>query len=968
MFIDGKKTRMKVLGLRLVSLLFCGPVANADTVAYWRFEEGPLDNSPVSIPFGALDYSGNGNHLAPGSEGGVSGFAYRKEVALPVVARSGASNDFSIRNTGQTPSLQTRSTDQNDGSGSFPSGIDIESITPAQFTIEAYFKPGTGGYRTIVGRDGAGVVKGTSALAALYFQITPDNRVKVAYADVSGYWHQAISRAGLIRGFDAVNDPDGGTGSWYYMAAVCDGSVLSLYLANTSVDSVPYLVARAIIGSDGSPDTALTNGAGTGTDWHAGGWSVGRGLYDGNQTDRFPGFIDEVRISDVALRPDQFLCSTGNTAGTVAYWRFEEGPINGVLDKPFGAKDASGNGNHLDPWSESGNDASEYRVDTAVSSIPLTGVTNRFSARNRGTTPSLQTRSMDRSYGTGSHPAGTDIEAITPAQFTVEAFFKPESGGYRTLVGRDAYGVADSSSKLASLYFQIQPDNSVKIGFSDVSGYWHQATSAAGLIHGFDSDTDPNGLTGIWYYMAAVSDGSVMSLYLADTSIDSTPQLVARENIVEYSGSTNTALARGIINGSDWHAGGWSVGRGLYDGKHADRFSGFIDEVRISASALDRNELLFYDTSIQWNPIMYAADPHIILVSDTYWIYPTSGPGRQFFAYSSKDLIHWQTHGPVLDFNEITWNGESDPEILSSRYAWAPGVIEKNGTYYFYYSAGPKPSYIGVAVSSTPDGPFVDSGAPLLADYNDWSFEAIDPMVFSDPVSGKSFFYAGGSSGSKLRIFELNNDMISFAQEVTPASNPVNYTEGPFMHYDNGMYHLTYSHGYWNDDSYSLHYSTSSTPYGPWTYRGILMQSSDKHKGPGHHSCVYNPFLDEWYVCYHRYNNAEGAGPYSLPRSVAFEYMTYDANGLIKPFALTDSGVGPVNISNHPGIHAELSGSGVELSWPISITAYHLSSATSLVESAWSDLLVSPTQDGSNWKISIPITGSDSRFFRLSAP
>ena len=53
------------------------------------------------------------------------------------------------------------------------------------------------------------------------------------------------------------------------------------------------------------------------------------------------------------------------------------------------------------------------------------------------------------------------------------------------------------------------------------------------------------------------------------------------------------------------------------------------------------------------------------------------------------------------------------------------------------------------------------------------------------------------------------------------------------MHYHDGLYHLTYSHGYWNDDTYSVHYSTASTPYGPWTYRGVLMQSSDAHKGPG---------------------------------------------------------------------------------------------------------------------------------------
>ena len=686
-------TRLK--GLCLVSLLLCIDGVTAGTVAYWRFETGPLNDSVVSQPFGAVDSSGNGNHLDPGSEGGISGYAYCSDVALSTLPDSGATNQFSVRNTGTAPSLQTRSADQSYGSGSDPSGTDLELITPAHFTIEAFFKPGSGGYRTIVGRDALGVVSGTSALAALYFQLTPDDQVKVAFADVSGYWHQAISRAGMVNCYDSDSDPDGETGTWYYMAAVCDGSVLSVYLADTSSGSAPQLVAREAIVADGSPDAALAKGSASGSDWHAGGWSVGRGLYNGNQTDRFPGFIDEVRICDTALSFDQLLCSTAEEGSTVAYWRFEEGPAESVVSKPFGAKDVSGNGNHLDPWGDSGSDSSKYKGDVAFSTIPLSGAANTLSVRNVGTVPSMQTRSENQSYGSGSYPSGVDIESITPSQFTIEAFFKPESGGYRTIVGRDGRGVVDGSAALAPLYFQVQFDDSVKIGFADVSGCWHQAVSAAGLISGFDGDSDPEGATGTWYYMAAVCDGSVLSLYLADTSVDTVPQLVARENIVEYSSTTNTALARGAFDGSDWHAGGWSVGRGLYNGNHADRFFGFIDEVRISASALDPGELLMYDASLQWNPVMYAADPHIILVDETYWLYPTSGPGKQFFVYSSTDLVHWQTHGPILDFNEITWPSESDPEILSSKYAWAPGVIEKDGIFYFYYSAGPKPSYIG---------------------------------------------------------------------------------------------------------------------------------------------------------------------------------------------------------------------------------------------------------------------------------
>src|SRR5690606_10045576 len=107
---------------------------------------------------------------------------------------------------------------------------------------------------------------------------------------------------------------------------------------------------------------------------------------------------------------------------------------------------------------------------------------------------------------------------------------------------------------------------------------------------------------------------------------------------------------------------------------------------------------------------------------------------------------------------------------------WAPGVIEKDGKFYLYYSIGPKPSHIGVAVAESPSGPFFDSGQPLLADHGAPGFEAIDAMVFTDPVSGTSYFYAGGSAGANLRVFELAEDMVSFEREIS-VGTPSRFTE-----------------------------------------------------------------------------------------------------------------------------------------------------------------------------------------------
>lgn len=583
-------------------------------------------------------------------------------------------------------------------------------------------------------------------------------------------------------------------------------------------------------------------------------------------------------------------CVIRTEGATLAYWRFEQGPAGAVITKPFGAPDSSGNGNHLDPGTTGGQEGFRYLTETAYNPVCQTSAVNAYSIKNTGSAPSLQTRSKTTAQGPGSNPAGMDIESITPSQFTIEAFFKPENGGYRTIVGRDAKSVTSSDSNLAALYFQICPDQSAAIVFVDISGYLHRAASPAGMIRGFDWSTDPDGKTGRWYYMAAVNDGSSLKLYLADISAGTDPFLVAQTDMT-LSGSPNRALTRGTASGSDWHTGAWSVGRGMYNGTRTDRAYGYIDEVRISDTALPVSQFLMMPKPTRDNnPIMDAADPHILLVDDKAWIYPTSGHSRRFYAYSSSNLVNWQSYSAILNFDQIPW-------IPAGKHAWAPAMVRKNGRYYFYYSVGPKPSHIGVATGLSPIGPFTDKGSALLSDNNAANFEAIDPMVFTDPASGISYLYAGGSAGSRLRVFELNADMMSFAREIAVA-NPPYFTEGVFMHYRKGVYYLSYSNGSWNNDTYSVHYCTSSTPVGPWTYRGKILSSQGWFKGPGHHSFMYNGALDEWIIVYHRWNERLDSGPYSGSRSVAIEKISYDGDA-IRPIMQTDTGVGPVWLGDH---------------------------------------------------------------------
>lgn len=293
------------------------------------------------------------------------------------------------------------------------------------------------------------------------------------------------------------------------------------------------------------------------------------------------------------------------------------------------------------------------------------------------------------------------------------------------------------------------------------------------------------------------------------------------------------------------------------------------------------------------NPVFPGADPHVTVFGDLYWAYPThsTNPDAQFHsfdfvAYSSPDLVNWTATEPILKIEDIPWiKDDGAPE----RFLWAPGIVEKDGKYYFYYSVGPqnpKPSIIGVAVADNPAGPFKDSGKPLLIGGD--GFEAIDPMVFIDK-DGTAYFYAGGSAGAKLRVWKLKPNLIELDEEIE-VDTPPEFTEGAFMHEIDGTYYLSYSHGGWNNPNYSVHYATSDSPVGPWSYKGPILNSGPTHKGPGHHSFFQNPKTGQWYIAYHYWPSDKNEPPLTGVRQCNIQPVTFHKDGTIETITPTEEG------------------------------------------------------------------------------
>ena len=282
------------------------------------------------------------------------------------------------------------------------------------------------------------------------------------------------------------------------------------------------------------------------------------------------------------------------------------------------------------------------------------------------------------------------------------------------------------------------------------------------------------------------------------------------------------------------------------------------------------------------NPVIPGthADPFIGFFAGEYWIYPTTEDTKSFRAFSSSNLVDWVDRGQVFNLSQSSW--------ATNGYGWAPCVVHFNGNYYYYYAmggaAGWQDSKIGVAVGSSPAGPFTDIGPPLvLSQTTSPRIEAIDPMVFMD-TDGKAWLYYGGSAGANLGIRQLDtNTMTSFSGPLNVVT-PSGFTEAPFMHKRNGIYYISYSNGNWQNNTYNVRYATASSPLGPWTYRGQILTPDSGHKGPGSHAFLQVPGTDTWYICYHYWDSV-----YST-RHTAIDTLSFNPDGTIKPVKMTDGG------------------------------------------------------------------------------
>ncbi|PSK55330.1 hypothetical protein B9Z65_2719 [Elsinoe australis] len=313
---------------------------------------------------------------------------------------------------------------------------------------------------------------------------------------------------------------------------------------------------------------------------------------------------------------------------------------------------------------------------------------------------------------------------------------------------------------------------------------------------------------------------------------------------------------------------------------------------------------------------LYTADPSAHAFKGKLYVYPShdvdagiedNDNGDQYamndYHVFSMDSVGGSVtdHGVVLSQADIPW---------VSKQLWAPDAAEKNGKYYLYFPARDKDGIfrIGVAEGNDPAGPFKPDPDYIQGSYS------IDPASYVDE-DGSAYLYMGGIWGGQLQCWQekgkfddkwsgpqepsgkgiyalspivakLSEDMHSIVEEpreveilapetgkrILADDHDRRFFEAAWLHKYKGKYYFSYSTG----DTHYLVYAIGSSPYGPFTYEGRILEPVEGWTT--HHSIV--EFQGRWFLFHH---DSSLSGGKNHLRSVKVKEIFYDDDGKIKP-------------------------------------------------------------------------------------
>lgn len=250
--------------------------------------------------------------------------------------------------------------------------------------------------------------------------------------------------------------------------------------------------------------------------------------------------------------------------------------------------------------------------------------------------------------------------------------------------------------------------------------------------------------------------------------------------------------------------------------------------------------------------------------------------------YRSTDLTHWTYVNDAFP-TKPAWVGDANG-------IWAPDVVYRAGdrgragTWYLYYAASDTPSAtgpsgggsaVGVATSSSPIGPWKDSGRPVVAPQTapngDGARWAFDPEVITDKGTTYLYFgsYFGGVNVRRLSANGLRSDPSTERQIAID-----NRYEGAYLMRHGGWWYFMGSATNCCNGAltgYGVFVARSRSPLGPFTDRDgvaitstrvggtpLLAQNGNRWVGTGHNTVVTDFAGQDWII----YHAADRTDPY----------------------------------------------------------------------------------------------------------
>lgn len=268
----------------------------------------------------------------------------------------------------------------------------------------------------------------------------------------------------------------------------------------------------------------------------------------------------------------------------------------------------------------------------------------------------------------------------------------------------------------------------------------------------------------------------------------------------------------------------------------------------------------------------YLADPFVWRHGDRYY---AIGTGREEADGDTADLervIPLLTSPDLVEWTYVHRALIQPAGFVGGQY-WAPEVAEADGRFWLYYSAGhshrDRAHQLRVAVADRPEGPYADSGEPLLLP-GDETF-VFDPHPFRDRDGRWYLFYcrnfwdteSGARPGDAIvaRPLETMTRLGPATTILRPDADwqrgPIRQhqgqdidwhtTEGACVTWRDGAYYCLYSGSAWFTERYGVHFVVADAVLGPYRHTrgdpapGLLRATPDVLRGPGHNSLVMGP-------------------------------------------------------------------------------------------------------------------------------